>query len=201
MGIVLSNLLVMFVKKTPRRVLMVGLDGAGKSTVLYGFLNKGLVNNIETIIPTVGFNVENIKIGNVTLNVWDIGGQQKIRTLWAFYAENLSGLIYVIDIDDAGRWKDAVDELKKLIEKDNMEGPSNRKYPILVFANKKDKLPPSEVEATRAKLQTVVTPGELFAGRAWRIQVCCALDKHMEDVFTGMSWLAGELTDPESGIF
>lgn len=201
MGVILSNLTSLLTKKTPRRVLMVGLDGAGKSTILYGFQNKKEGNLVETIIPTVGFNVENIKIGTVTLNVWDIGGQQKIRTLWGFYADGLSGLIYVIDIDDSSRWEAAVEELRKLIEKDKFEGTSAKKYPVLVFANKKDKLEPSSIEGVRMKLNEALNPTRLFEGREWRVQVCSALDRAMEDIYNGMEWISKELTDPGSEVF
>ena len=60
---------------------MLGLDSAGKTTVLYR-LKMG--NNLATL-PTVGFNVETVKYKNVYLNVWDVGGQDKIRPLWRHY--------------------------------------------------------------------------------------------------------------------
>lgn len=63
------------------RLLMLGLDAAGKTTILY----KLKLNQDVTTIPTVGFNVETVTYKNVKFNVWDVGGQDKIRPLWRHY--------------------------------------------------------------------------------------------------------------------
>ena len=112
MGNFVSNLVAVFSRTSPKKVLMVGLDNAGKTTILYRFKEKGIAAQTVTTIPTIGFNVENIKIGNVTITMWDIGGQKKIRTMWEFYTQGLAGIVYVIDIEDSARWENAVDELK-----------------------------------------------------------------------------------------
>ena len=63
------------------RILMLGLDAAGKTTILY----KLKLNDSVNTIPTVGFNVESVSHKNVRFNVWDVGGQAKIRPLWRHY--------------------------------------------------------------------------------------------------------------------
>jgi len=63
------------------RILMLGLDAAGKTTILYKLKLGQSVNTI----PTVGFNVETVTYKNVKFNVWDVGGQDKIRPLWRHY--------------------------------------------------------------------------------------------------------------------
>ena len=63
------------------RLLMLGLDAAGKTTILY----KLKLGQDVTTIPTVGFNVETVTYKNVKFNVWDVGGQDKIRPLWRHY--------------------------------------------------------------------------------------------------------------------
>lgn len=63
------------------RLLMLGLDAAGKTTILY----KLKLGQDVTTIPTVGFNVESVTYKNVKFNVWDVGGQDKIRPLWRHY--------------------------------------------------------------------------------------------------------------------
>lgn len=60
---------------------MLGLDAAGKTTILY----KLKLGQDVTTIPTVGFNVETVTYKNVKFNVWDVGGQDKIRPLWRHY--------------------------------------------------------------------------------------------------------------------
>ena len=64
------------------RILLLGLDAAGKTTILY----KLKLNEQVTTIPTIGFNVEEVTpIKGVTFTMWDVGGQEKIRPLWRHY--------------------------------------------------------------------------------------------------------------------
>ena len=76
--------------KKEMRILMVGLDAAGKTTILY----KLKLNQDVTTIPTVGFNVETVTYKNVKFNVWDVGGQDKIRPLWRHYFSGMFGSSY-----------------------------------------------------------------------------------------------------------
>ncbi len=66
------------------RILMVGLDAAGKTTILY----KMKLGEVVNTIPTIGFNVETVEYKNISFNVWDVGGQDKIRLLWRHYYTN-----------------------------------------------------------------------------------------------------------------
>jgi len=193
MGNFVSNLLAVFNRTTSKKVLMVGLDNAGKTTILYKFKEKGLASETSTTIPTVGFNVENIKIGNVTITMWDIGGQKKIRTLWAFYAEGLAGLVYVIDIEDSTRWENAVDELKKILNKD-IES-SGKRYPVLVLANKIDIIERITKEEAQRDLVKALEPNKLFAGRPWRIALCSAKMGGLSDIAEPFMWLAKHLIE------
>ena len=121
------------------RVLMVGLDGAGKTTILYQ-LKMG--ETVKTI-PTIGFNVETLDYKGVSFTVWDVGGQDKIRVLWRHYYRNTDGLIFVVDSNDRERLDDAADELKKMVDEKELIY-----CPILVWANKQDlngSLPPGEI--------------------------------------------------------
>ncbi|OAG29005.1 hypothetical protein NEDG_01144 [Nematocida displodere] len=195
MGGVVSNLIKVFSKPTPRKVLMVGMDNAGKTTILYGVHAKhSREAGNNTTIPTVGFNVETIKIESVTITVWDIGGQKKLRTLWAFYADALSGLIYVIDIQDRNRWEEAVEELKKILDKDT--DAAGNKCPVLILANKIDMIPESKIEETKESLVSLIKPNQLFAGRQWRLITCSAREGGLDGIFNGFIWLADYLTTP-----
>src|ERR1043165_10208569 len=91
MGGIFAKLFGGFTKEM--RILMVGLDAAGKTTVLY----KLKLGEIVTTIPTIGFNVETVKYKNINFTVWDVGGQDKIRPLWRHYYANTHGVIYVVD--------------------------------------------------------------------------------------------------------
>ena len=88
---------------------------------------------VVTTIPTVGFNVETVSYKNVKFNVWDVGGQDKIRPLWRHYYTGTQGLIFVVDCADRERIDEARRELHKIINDREMKDAI-----ILVFANKQD---------------------------------------------------------------
>merc|ERR1712159_394777 len=111
------------------RILMVGLDAAGKTTILY----KLKLGTVVTTIPTIGFNVETVEYKNISFNVWDVGGQDRIRKLWRHYYQNTQGLIFVVDSNDRDRVEDAREELAKMLNEDEM-----RDAVLLVLANKQD---------------------------------------------------------------
>ena len=94
--------------KRDMRILMVGLDAAGKTTILY----KLKLGEVVTTIPTIGFNVETVEYKNISFTVWDVGGQDKIRPLWRHYYQNTQGLIFVVDSNDRDRIDDARDEYR-----------------------------------------------------------------------------------------
>ena len=77
----------------PARIVLVGLDNAGKTTILY----KLKLGEVVTTIPTIGFNVESVVYKNISMTVWDVGGQTKIRPLWQHYYENTDAVIYAVD--------------------------------------------------------------------------------------------------------
>ncbi|VDO99370.1 unnamed protein product [Heligmosomoides polygyrus] len=109
------------------RILMVGLDAAGKTTILY----KLKLGEIVTTIPTIGFNVETVEYKNISFTVWDVGGQDKIRPLWRHYFQNTQGLIFVVDSNDRERIEESREELHKMLNEDEL-----RDATLLVFANK-----------------------------------------------------------------
>ena len=112
------------------RILMLGLDSAGKTTMLY----KLKLDEYLTTIPTIGFNVENIQYKNINLTVWDIGGQDKIRSLWRHYFDNSDALIFIIDSTDVSRFPEANEELFKICTDRSMTTISC----VLIFWNKTD---------------------------------------------------------------
>ena len=75
----------------PTRILLLGLDAAGKTSVLY----KLKLDELVTTIPTIGFNVEEVNYKNLSMTMWDVGGQDKIRRLWSHYYENSDAIVYV----------------------------------------------------------------------------------------------------------
>lgn len=157
------------------RILMLGLDAAGKTTILY----KLKLNETVSSIPTIGFNVETVTpVKNVTFTVWDVGGQDKIRPLWKHYFNNTEGLVYVVDSSDRARIAESRDELSWILESDEMYG-----VPVVVLANKQDlpgALPPAEIASKLGLHQ--------LRGRNWYIQGTCAVNG--DGLFESMHELA-----------
>lgn len=111
---------------------MVGLDAAGKTTILY----KLKLGEVVTTIPTIGFNVETVEYKNISFTVWDVGGQDKIRPLWRHYYQNTQGIIFVVDSNDRDRIDDSKDyehsakeELNRMLSEDEL-----RDAVLLIFA-------------------------------------------------------------------
>uniref|UniRef100_A0A672G588 ADP-ribosylation factor 4 n=1 Tax=Salarias fasciatus TaxID=181472 RepID=A0A672G588_SALFA len=102
MGLTISSIFSRLFGKKQMRILMVGLDAAGKTTILY----KLKLGEVVTTIPTIGFNVETVEYKNICFTVWDVGGQDKIRPLWRHYFQNTQGLIFVVDSNDRERVAD-----------------------------------------------------------------------------------------------
>ncbi|KRZ14986.1 Tyrosine-protein kinase PR2 [Trichinella zimbabwensis] len=116
-------------KEKEMRVLVLGLDNAGKSTILQKTLGKP----IDTIPPTFGFNIETLERHGRKLNVWDVGGQKSLRSYWRNYFEDTEGLIWVVDSTDKRRLMDCKKELHNLLKEERLLGCS-----LLIFANKQD---------------------------------------------------------------
>uniref|UniRef100_A0A1A7X362 ADP-ribosylation factor 5 n=1 Tax=Iconisemion striatum TaxID=60296 RepID=A0A1A7X362_9TELE len=176
MGVIISQIFSRFISKTPVRILMVGLDAAGKTTLLY----KLKLAEVVTTLPTIGFNVETVEFKNISFTVWDVGGQTIIRPLWRHYYTNTQGLIFVVDSNDPERIKEAADELHRMLEEDELKG-----VPLLVFANKRD-LP-------RAMSISDITDALSLSGvpQQWLVQPSCAVNGN--GLVEGLDWLSNQI--------
>jgi len=155
------------------RVLVLGLDNAGKTTLLKQLANE----EVQNITPTTGFNIKSVQTAGFNLNVWDIGGQRNIRPYWKNYYEHTNCLIYVVDSTDKKRLEETSLELEDLLGEEEL-----KLVPVLVYANKQDmnSALSSEEVATCLQLNTI-------RGRSWQIQPCSA--KTGEGVQHGLEWL------------
>eukprot|EP00966_Prymnesium_polylepis_P104377 2417467-Prymnesium_polylepis.1 len=160
MGIFLSKAWASIMSKRDIRVLMVGLDAAGKTTVLY----KLKLGEIVTTIPTIGFNVETVDYKNLTFTVWDVGGQDKIRPLWKHYYPNTQGVIFIVDSADRDRVGEARDELHRMMNEDEL-----RDSALLVFSNKQDL--PGSMQAAEVTDKMGL---HSLRSRDWYVQSTCA---------------------------
>ncbi|CAI2352260.1 unnamed protein product [Caenorhabditis sp. 36 PRJEB53466] len=159
------------------RTLMLGLDGAGKTTILY----KLKLNETVNTIPTIGFNVETVTFQKITLTVWDVGGQQKIRPLWKYYFPNTTTLVFVVDSSDVERIQDAKKELFGLLDE-----PELAKTHLLVFANKQD-MPNAKTPAELTELLDLAS----IKNREWFI---CGTNAHTgQGLFDGLLWVKKQM--------
>ena len=114
--------------------------------------------------------------------MWDVGGQDKIRTLWRHYYQNTEGLIFVVDSNDSGRFEDAKQELNKMLGEDEL-----REAVLLVFANKQD-LP----NAMNAAEITDKLGLHSLRQRNWYIQSTCATTG--DGLYEGLDWMSSSLS-------
>ncbi|TNV75408.1 hypothetical protein FGO68_gene2322 [Halteria grandinella] len=158
------------------RILLMGLDAAGKTTFLYKLIYPE--EDIHTI-PTIGFNVENITYHGVQFTMWDMGYNRQVDRLRRHYFPNTSGIIFIVDSADRERLETNIAELKYLIEQDDL-----REVPILFYANKQD----VREAMVPAELIDNMGIGEICKGRKWFVQGSVVTKK--EGIYEGMDWLA-----------
>ncbi|RNA21446.1 ADP-ribosylation factor 2 [Brachionus plicatilis] len=155
------------------RILMLGLDNAGKTTILKKFNGE----DINTISPTLGFNIKTLEHKNFKLNVWDVGGQKSLRSYWRNYFESTDGLVWVVDSADKLRMADCKQELHSLLQEERLAGAT-----LLVFANKQD-IPGSLTSEEIRKLLDL----DNITTHHWQIQGCSAVTG--ENLVEGIDWL------------
>jgi len=159
------------------RLVMLGLDNAGKTTILYSLKLGEIINTI----PTVGFNVETVSYKYMNFTIWDVGGQEKLRPLWRHYYQNTCGIIFVIDSSDRSRIKEAATELQRLLQEEELVDAV-----LLVFANKQDVVNAMSVEEVKVNLGL-----NKVKNRKWHVVGTCAIRKI--GVMDGLEWLVKEL--------
>jgi len=178
MGITFARLFESLLGKKQMRILMVGLDAAGKTTILY----KLKLGEVVTTIPTIGFNVETVEYKNISFTVWDVGGQDRIRPLWRHYFQNTQGLIFVVDTNDRERANEAREELRKMLEEDEL-----RDAVLLVFANKQDL--PNALSVSEMSQHLGL---HFLKNRDWHVQATCAT--RGDGLYEGLDWISQVLS-------
>lgn len=145
------------------RILLLGLDGAGKSTLLF----KLKYDEVFHTVPTIGFNVEMMEAKQnrtkITLTVWDIGGQEKMRRHWRNYYQDTAGLLFTVDCWDRERLDEASRELERLLKNECLQG-----LPVVILANKQDK----DGALTATELTERFNLRKMCSDRDWYVQPC-----------------------------
>lgn len=116
-------------KEKQIRVLLLGLDNAGKSTLVASALKESL----DKVHPTLGFAIETLQMDSYTLHIWDVGGQRSLRPFWQNYFEKTDFLIWVVDATAIDRLESCKDELHSVLTADKLQGAG-----LLIWINKID---------------------------------------------------------------
>lgn len=164
-------------KEKEMRLLLLGLDNAGKTTILKKFNGE----DIHSVSPTLGFNIKTFDHNGYKLNVWDVGGQKSLRSYWKNYFECTDGVIWVVDSADKRRLEDCAEELHSLLLEEQLAGAT-----LLVFANKQDlpgALSPEEIKEV-LDLDSIKT-------HHWQIIKCSAITG--ENLLQGVDWLIRDI--------
>ncbi|XP_047401293.1 putative ADP-ribosylation factor-like protein 5C isoform X1 [Sciurus carolinensis] len=160
MGQLIAKLMGIFGNQE-HKVIIVGLDNAGKTTILYQFLTNEVVHTC----PTIGSNVEEIVLRKTHFLMWDIGGQEALRSTWSTYYSNTEFVILVIDSTDRDRLSTTREELYKMLAHEALRDAS-----VLIFANKQD----VKDSMTTVEISQFLTLSAI-RDHPWHIQGCCAL--------------------------
>ncbi|PVF95738.1 putative ADP-ribosylation factor-like 2 [Serendipita vermifera] len=164
-------------KERQMRILFLGLDNAGKTTILKKLNNE----DVYSVSPTLGFNIKTFVHGKYTLNIWDVGGQRTLRPYWRNYFEQTDALVWVVDSSDKMRMDDCKKELHDLLQEERLSGAS-----LLVFANKHDiqgSLSEGEIKEA-LDLRAIKTHN-------WKILSCSAITG--ENLFAGLDWAVTDI--------
>lgn len=175
----MSKLFASFVGNKEVRVLILGLDNAGKTTILY----KLQMGEVVTTVPTIGFNVETVQYKSLRFQVWDLGGQTSIRPYWRCYYQNTNAIIYVVDSADTERLALSKHELVTMLEEEELKGAA-----LIIFANKQDLPGAIKADAIADKLGL-----HSLKDRQWTIFNTSALTG--DGLLPGMDWLVDTLRD------
>ena len=176
-GATLSRLLPILLGRQQCKILMLGLDSAGKTTILYQLK----LGEMAATTPTLGVNVETVTYKNIEFMVMDMGGQDKIRALWSHYYEGGDAIIFVVDSADEERLPLVKVELDKLMQEENLKDAL-----LLVYANKQDIPEALSVQQVADALELTSIPR-----RSWYIQACSATTG--DGLTKGLEWLVERL--------
>ncbi|KAJ3594867.1 hypothetical protein NHX12_004172 [Muraenolepis orangiensis] len=173
------------------RVLLLGLDNAGKSTLLYKLKHDKCV----ATVPTIGFNVEMCEAkrgrSNIALTVWDIGGQRSMRPHWTSFYADTAAVVFVLDSSDLPRLAEARRELECTLRSDLL--PPG--VPVVVLANKQDAVG----ALTATELTERFNLPKMCAGRDWFVQPCSAATGFgLKEGFGRVAHLLKRPSDPET---
>ena len=178
MGFLLSKIIEFFTKSRNNfKIIILGMQNAGKTTILYRLSLGQLVKTT----PTIGSNVEELTHNNVKFQAWDLGGQESTRSVWDVYYMSTDAVVYVIDSQDDENFEESKAQFHKVISHPNLKNTI-----ILIFANKQDLPGAKDVNKLIEDYEF-----DKIKNHIWKIQSCSALKG--EGLISGIKWLSEQL--------
>ena len=169
----MGALLSFFQSAAKMELCIVGLENAGKSTLM----NVLASGDTSETVPTVGLNVKVVKKGGVTMKMWDLAGQSAYRSEWSRYARGVDAIVFVVDVADVPRVAEARRELHRLLEDTTLAAT-----PILIAANKVDISPHMPEQQLIKELNL-----DYLLDNPWII--CPISAKHKQNLDVFLTWL------------
>lgn len=152
-------------KQPQVHVLLLGLDDAGKSTLLYKLKHNAAVSTV----PTVGFNVEMLEARknrkSIAVTLWDVGGQGRMREHWPEFHGDAAAVVFVVDSAAQERTGEACRELEATLRSEQLRG-----RPLILLANKQD----VQGALTATEIKDLFSLKKICSGRDWFVQPCSA---------------------------
>jgi len=153
--------------KETYRYLLSGLNGAGKTSILY----KMKLGHVVTTIPTTGFNVESVQFQGHEITAWDVGGRSKIRPLERHFYKGVDAVVFVVDSMDTDNLDHASDQLRYQMDDFLLEH-----VPFLILCNKQDLPGAMDPAAIGKRLLDGIKDGELYDDHMCFVQGCSVVD-------------------------
>jgi small GTP-binding protein len=166
--------------KKHHKVLMFGLDAAGKTTLLHQ-MNDDKSAQARASFWAILQRGNSALAVNLTVQVWDVGGEVALNAMWRHRYEGTSAVVFVVDSTDSARFPQAQQELRAVLEDDDMP----RDVPVLVLATKQD------LPTARRPAKVSVMLELMLSARRWSVQGCCGTTG--DGVAAALGWLTREL--------